>query len=333
VPRHDKQSTPPLVSIIVPVFNRKKLVKRVIGTVKAQTYIYWELILVDDASTDATKSVIESLTSNEPRVRSVDNVNNKGPSGARNTGLDLARGKYIAYQDSDDEWQPYHLEKMIYFLEKYPQIDLMTADPLRKYEETGEVFQYDKMNLSEISHTMLENAFLIDKEALFDEQLRGRVITTQCLVGKVEIMRSVRWDENLGAAEDNLYNLSLCAKQITVCHLSDYHTTYWIHGNNLSNVAGTHSPQSMEKIHIAFANYWEKILSDFPLNKDQKKYVKNCLVQTYAWHLGYHTFEPQKKYLKATNYYIKALRTNPRKFRLYSSLFKCVLKLIKEKFG
>ena len=302
----------PMVSIIIPIFNRERLVERVINTVLKQTFQNWELLFINDGSTDKTKSKISLLCGNDVRIRCIDNVHAKGPSGARNTGLDNAQGKYIAYQDSDDEWIETHLETMVSYLEKYPdKIDVMTADPLRKYEETKEVFNYDKLDLSDFKTTDLGGAYLLDKSEIFERQLRGRVVTTQCIVGKADLLKSVRWNERLNAAVDIMYNLELCSKDINVCHVSQYHAVYWAHSDNLTNVSGGHSPERMERIHSAFALYWELVLTTIKLDQAQKEFVEMNLAKCYAWHLAYHTFEPQKKYTVAIQYYQKALALLP----------------------
>ncbi len=312
----------------MPVYNRESLVSRVIESIQAQTFTNWELILVDDASTDKTRMVIDQYIQSDSRIFCIENINKKGPSGARNTGLDYADGKYIAYQDSDDEWVPYHLERMVYFLEKYyEKIDLMTADPLRKYENTGEIFNYDKMDMSSIKFCRVEDGYLIDKSELFDKQLRGRVITTQCLVGKAEVMKSVRWNESLNAAVDIMHNLELCTKDINVCHLSDYQAIYWAHDDNLTNVTGTHKPERMERVHGAFALYWETVLSEMELTNEQRIFVKKNLAACYAWHLAYNTFEKQHKYLMAAKLYAKAIKIQPLHMRYLFSFFKVLVKL------
>jgi len=231
------ESNCPTVSIIVPVFNREELVKRLIATVQNQSFKDWELLLIDDASTDNTTDVIRSAMADDKRIVLNKNKNKKGPSGARNTGLEIAKGKYIAYQDSDDEWIETHLETMVEYLEKYSEeIDLMSADPLRKYEETGEVFNYDKMIMDDIPHTRKGDLYLISPDCLFEKQLMGRVITTQCIVGKAEVLKNIRWNEQLNAAVDILYNLEVCNQHIGVGHLSEYHAISWPHTDNLTNV-------------------------------------------------------------------------------------------------
>jgi glycosyltransferase involved in cell wall biosynthesis len=96
------QSRDGLVSVIIPTYNREKTIGRAIRSVLAQTYENLELIVVDDGSTDNTCSIVEKF--DDPRLRYVPFAQNRGASAARNEGLRLATGEFIAFQDSDDEW-------------------------------------------------------------------------------------------------------------------------------------------------------------------------------------------------------------------------------------
>src|SRR5262245_25465113 len=106
-----------LVSVIVPTFNRADTIKRGIRSVQAQTFTDWELIVVDDGSTDNTVALIEGC---DPRLKLI-RQENQGTAGARNAGLHASAGSYIAFLDSDDEWLPHHLELCVGFLEALPR--------------------------------------------------------------------------------------------------------------------------------------------------------------------------------------------------------------------
>jgi len=101
----------PKVSIIIPTYNRAHVLKRAIQSVLNQTYKDFEVIVVDDGSTDDTKAIVKGL--DDKRVLYKRHDRNKGVSAARNTGIVIARGEYIAFQDSDDKWLPTKLEEQM----------------------------------------------------------------------------------------------------------------------------------------------------------------------------------------------------------------------------
>lgn len=107
-----------LVSIIMPTYNRAHILAHTIASVCAQTYTNWELIIVDDGSTDDTRAVIESF--DDARIRPFYQPNNANVCVALNVGLSHARGTYIARIDSDDLWQPEKLEKQMAYLQAHP---------------------------------------------------------------------------------------------------------------------------------------------------------------------------------------------------------------------
>ena len=106
----------PAISVIVPTYNRASLVVCAIQSIREQTYQNFEIIVVDDGSTDNTKEVVESL--GDMRIRYISHERNKGGSAARNTGIKAARGKYIAFLDSDDEWEPSKIERQLEIFSK-----------------------------------------------------------------------------------------------------------------------------------------------------------------------------------------------------------------------
>lgn len=101
----------PTVSVVIPTYNREKTLSRSIDSVLAQTFDDFELIVVDDASTDDSASVVNQY--DDPRIQFIIHDENKGGSAARNTGISHAEGEYIAFLDSDDEWTPTKLHKQI----------------------------------------------------------------------------------------------------------------------------------------------------------------------------------------------------------------------------
>lgn len=107
-----------LVSIIMPSYNTGKFIRATIESVLAQTYSNWELILVDDCSTDDTDDIVKAYLSDQ-RIRYIKNETNSGAAVSRNRALREAKGKWIAFLDSDDLWESTKLEKQIAFMENH----------------------------------------------------------------------------------------------------------------------------------------------------------------------------------------------------------------------
>lgn len=101
-------STSPLVSVVIPTYNRAHLLGRALQSVLLQTYLDYEIVVVDDGSTDHTLEVVKTFQ--DDRVRYLRFERHCGPSRARNVGIQAARGEWIAFLDSDDEWLPRKLE-------------------------------------------------------------------------------------------------------------------------------------------------------------------------------------------------------------------------------
>lgn len=110
--------TPGLVSIVMSAHNAERFLRESIESVLRQTYSNWELIIVDDASTDKVLSIAESFAADEPRIRVIRCATNCGVSRARNLGIEAARGQYLAFLDSDDLWMRGKLDTQVCFLAK-----------------------------------------------------------------------------------------------------------------------------------------------------------------------------------------------------------------------
>lgn len=107
-----------LVSVIMPAYNCAPFLKQSVESVKNQTYGNWELLLVDDGSTDGTAALAEGLAAEDGRIHVFHTKGRQGPAVARNTALENASGEYAAFLDSDDLWLPEKLEKQLAFMQQ-----------------------------------------------------------------------------------------------------------------------------------------------------------------------------------------------------------------------
>ena len=134
----------PLVSIITPCYNSACFVSDTILSVLNQTYQNWELLITDDGSTDASVSIVNSFIAKDNRIY-LFKIENGGAAIARNSSIKHAKGKYIAFLDSDDLWLPTKLEKQIFFMESNNYTISYTS--YQRMTEVGKV-QKEKISTS-----------------------------------------------------------------------------------------------------------------------------------------------------------------------------------------
>ncbi|WP_053361356.1 glycosyltransferase family 2 protein [Bacillus sp. FJAT-27251] len=116
-----------LVSVITPAYNASQFIEQTVHSVRQQTFTNWEMVIVDDCSTDDTREKVKALGAGDNRIRLVCLEKNGGAAVARNRGLQLARGRYIAFLDSDDCWKPEKLEKQLSFMKENDYAFTFTA--------------------------------------------------------------------------------------------------------------------------------------------------------------------------------------------------------------
>lgn len=144
----EKDNYHPLVSIIIPAYNCEAYLGECLDSVLAQTYPYWECVVVDDGSTDGTFAAAESYSKRDNRIRCF-RQENQGPSVARNNGIHASTGDYILPLDGDDIIEPTYIEKAIGHFEKQPETKLVYCQASFFGEKQGvwqlPVYNYDEL--------------------------------------------------------------------------------------------------------------------------------------------------------------------------------------------
>jgi glycosyltransferase involved in cell wall biosynthesis len=176
--------TEPTISVVVPTHNRANLLPRAIRSVLAQTFEDFELIVVDDASTDETASIVRGLQGRDYRVHYLRHASNQGEAASRNTGIAAAQGEFIAFLDDDDEWLPRKLEEqlavfskssvqslgMVYcgviFVDASTRIELGRVPPRERGDLLGNLLDHDS-TLGGGSTALVKRA-VFDKCGFFD---------------------------------------------------------------------------------------------------------------------------------------------------------------------
>ena len=181
-------SLPPHVSVIIPTYNRASLLGRSIKSVLSQTFQDFEIIVVDDASVDNTEEVVRII--GDPRILYLKHETNSGGSAARNTGIKAARGDFIAFQDSDDEWLPEKLEKQIKIMaDAPPNVGVVYTGFWRIQGDKKEYIPGPEVQVKEGN--------------IHRELLKGNFVTTQVVVVKKECFEKAgMFDETLPRLQD-----------------------------------------------------------------------------------------------------------------------------------
>jgi glycosyltransferase involved in cell wall biosynthesis len=182
------EAVTPRVSVIVPAYNAAVYLPHAIDSVLAQTFVDWEIVVVDDGSTDHTQSVVESYRPALAAKLQYIHQSNHGLPAARNTGIKAARGEFIALLDADDVWLPQRLERGVQVLDSDPEIGLVHARVARidtKGMVIGQLKVDPKYMSGRIAHdiyirrahivcpTVMFRRRCLDKGGWFDESMRA----------------------------------------------------------------------------------------------------------------------------------------------------------------
>ena len=160
------------VSIIVPMYNAEKFIRKTIESVLAQTYQNWEMLIMNDVSTDNSLAVVSGYAKKDKRIKIINTEKNVGVVKGRNFLIDLASGKYIAFLDADDYWHNEKLEKQIKFMkEKNASISCTEYTRVKENEEKIN----DVIIKEEISYNdMLKNNYLGCLTVIYDAEKIGK---------------------------------------------------------------------------------------------------------------------------------------------------------------
>jgi glycosyltransferase involved in cell wall biosynthesis len=221
----------PLVSVIIPAWNAEKFIAETLESVFAQTWRRFEVIVVDDGSTDGTSQAVRACAKAKaagPVALKLIRQQNGGPSSARNAGLRAASGDYLAFLDADDRWFPETLERLVGFAEAHSNVSLVFGDA-GSFDEDGT--RFDSFFKKYGRPATDERGIVINA---LEKLLKGNFILTGALLLRRECIDHVGYfDEKISHGED--YDLWI---RITLLHaigcISDRLMMRRIHESNLS---------------------------------------------------------------------------------------------------
>ncbi|MDY6903909.1 MAG: glycosyltransferase [Thermodesulfobacteriota bacterium] len=216
-----KKPLPPLVSVIIPCYNRERYIQKTVDSVLQQTYPNIEVIAVDDGCTDNTREILDRLREKVTVLEHPGRIN-KGQSAAINLGLRMAAGDYIAILDSDDLFLPDKIEKQVNYLEKRPEIGIVYTNGYGIDENDNRLYSFYDDNHSEPSNPekVLMNCYFS--------------LPSNALTRNVAFQTAGYFDESLRSAQDHDMAIRLC--EVTqIGYLNECLFCYRRHQNSISS--------------------------------------------------------------------------------------------------
>ena len=214
----------PLVSVVIPVYNTGSAASEVVSAVLSQSYNNFELLLINDGSTDNSLDILHALAKKDKRI-SVINQKNQGPSGARNTGIEKSSGKYIIFIDSDDTISKSTIKKMVDYSETKSS-DLVVAGMILEHAANGVIS--GTRTLKHPSQLIINDGPNFKKKILRSLASDGRLYSLCNKIFYSEIIKSnsLRFNTSLRFGEDLVFVLSYLEHTKSIYLTSDIFYTY-----------------------------------------------------------------------------------------------------------
>jgi len=207
----------PLVSIIMPVYNNERFISESIESVTQQTYKNWELIIVDDKSTDKSYSICQQYSKNDKRITLLQALINSGPAIARNLAIDHSKGTYIAFLDSDDIWQKEKLERQITYMQNHNY--LLTYTYYQKFSNARKLQENNRIVKA-------------PQKTSYSKLLKSNVIGNLTAVYNAQAIGKISMQNH--SNEDYIYWLKILKKINFAYCLNENLAFYRIHKTSLS---------------------------------------------------------------------------------------------------
>lgn len=206
--------SPPLITVIVPVYNSEKFLEPCISSILAQSYNHLEILCINDGSTDNSLDILEQMACSDPRIK-VFNQENAGVSSARNAGLNMARGDYITFVDSDDALEPDMYEVLLNLAEKY-QADIAHCGYKKIY------FDGTSKDICGTAEILIHDSVEASRCLLTGQHFTGSPCNK---LYRSSLVGCTRFDTSLKINEDVLFNAELFqqAQVIVFYDVPKYH--------------------------------------------------------------------------------------------------------------
>lgn len=321
-----------MVSIILPTFNRSGFLPQAFQSIASQSYPDWELIVVDDGSNDDTRECVEALKSTVScPVRYVYRVNG-GPAEARNTGIDLAKGSYVAFFDSDDQWLPHHLAECVQALKANSGVDWVYAAGRRVMFNTGQTLIENSFYPNDTPQPFLSLntrvsgplRIIDDRDAVLMQIRHGLYCGLQNSVMRREMFDDLQLP-SFRIGEDRLFTLMALVSGRRIGYLTNVHVIYHEHADNSSASGTDQSATKQVRVQEELIRCYEFALHHLKLRGQEVRALRVGLSREYFWHYGYNLLWQEKSTREAFKAFRRALALNPFDWRYWKTYLSCSL--------
>lgn len=307
-----------IVSVVLPTYNRAAFLPGAFDSLAGQTFTDWELVIVDDGSTDGTRAIVDEYVESHVRTRYL-YQENRGAYAARNRGVDEATGKYIAFYDSDDLWLPHHLERCVRALEAHAEIDWVFGACRQVDRATGTELDPNTSYLGgrprpfvSLNAQVSEGLHIITDPAVLECQiLHGLYCGLQNSVLKRQLFDGRRFNDRFRVVEDELFAIRVLAAGARFAYFLEPHVIYQVHSDNSSASATASSLAKHVEIYSELTVGIEQLLSELSLSARERRALLKRLGREYFWHLGYVGFWQAGRRLEALDMYRRGLAAWP----------------------
>ena len=308
------------VSIVLPTFNRAAFLSAAVDSICQQTFRDWNLIVIDDGSTDTTAEFLArlpALLQNDVVVR---RQANRGAYAARNSGVELSTGAYIAFFDSDDLWLPHHLETCVAVLEEHPDVDwvygaceIVDLTDGRVTAPSTFAVQGRPRPFMRLRSRPRGRAWLLSSEDAIRCQIRdGLFCGLQNSVLRRGIFDQLRFEaDSRNEAEDQLFTIRALSAGFHLAYVEDVLVRYHIHSGNSSAAATSLSAEKRQRVFEALVAGYARLRNEVPLTPSARRALRKRLGRELFWHLGYATLWAAGDRAGALRAYRSALREWP----------------------
>ncbi len=287
------------VSVIIPTFNCARWITESIESVLHQTYGNHEILIVDDGSTDHTKTVIDRYTGHD-RIEYF-YQENQGAASARNTGIEHATGTYLAFLDADDVWLPEKTERQLSVIREHPDVALVTSNALL-IDQKGRITGKN------------QNTFPDDPDQLLHELFLNNIVksTPSILVKRSAAEAIGGFDESLPHREDHFFMMRI-ADQFGIQHCRDFLVKIRDRPGSMSSELDVERPAvKIDRLLSLKKPFIRRAITEFPFLKDRK----TELLSRYFKHGSLLAYKVGNR-RQALRYIKRAIAYHPRKLKYY----------------